>query len=101
MTFIRAAEKHIRRMARAAAAYPYITTLVHANDPNARTYPNFESLRNHARELAHQQLADELLETSRNDDNYNSDTHQRKKQQRITEFGRLMPGATHTTWGPF
>ena len=95
MIFIRAAQTlNIRRMERAAAAYPYITTFVQARDPNARIHPNFRELRNHARDLAHQQLTDELLQLNRSDDQ-ECDTHQRKKQQLIARLSRLMPGATH------
>ena len=43
MIFIRAAESvNIRRMERAAAAYPFITTMINASDPNARTHTNLE-----------------------------------------------------------
>ena len=63
----------IWRMARAAAAYPHITTLIQAGDPNARIHPNFQSLRNHAKDLAHQQLTDELVRLNDNDDKHESD----------------------------
>ena len=42
MILIRAAQTiNIRRIERAAAAYSFITTIVHAGDPNARIHPNF------------------------------------------------------------
>ena len=95
MIFIRAAETlNIRRMDRAAAAYPHITTLIQAGDPNARIHPNFQSLRNHAKDLAHQQLTDELVRLSDNDDKQSSGTHRR--QQLIGKLARLVPGATNT-----
>ena len=96
MIFIRAAETiNIRRMERAAAAYPFITTLIQAGDPNARIHPNFQTLRDHAKELAHQQLTDELLQAQRNDDHQDQGAQHRKKQQLITRLARLIPGATN------
>ena len=95
MVFIRAAQTiNIRRMERAAAAYPFISTIVHAGDPNARIHPNFQTLRNHAKDLAHQQLTDELLQAQRSDDHQDQDAQHRKKQQLITRLARLIPGAT-------
>ena len=95
MIFIRAAESiNLRRMDRAATAYSHITTFIPAADPNARIHPNFQALRNHARDLAHQQLTDELLLVNNADDNHNHDKHHRK-QQLITRLARLVPGATH------
>ena len=96
MVFIRAAETlNIRRMERAAAAYPYITSLIHPGDPNARIHPNFQALRNHAKDLAHQQLTDELLQAQRTDDHLDQHTRQHKKQQLVTRLARLIPGATN------
>ena len=95
MIFIRAAETlNIRRMERAAAAYPHISTLIQTGDPNARIHPNFQSLRNHAKDLAHQQLTNELVHLNDNDDNQSSGTHRR--QQLITKLARLVPGATNS-----
>ena len=82
-------------MERAAAAYPYITTLIHAGDPNARIRPNFQALRDHARDLAHQQLTDELLQAQLNEDHQDQDAQHRKKQQLVTRLARLIPGATN------
>ena len=96
MIFIRAAETiNIRRMERAAAAYPFITTLIQAGDPNARIHPNFQALRDHAKDLAHQQLTDELLQTQRYDDLQDQGAQHRKKQQLITRLTRLIPGTTN------
>ena len=96
MVFIRAAQTvNIRRMQRAAEAYPFITTLIQAEDPNARIHPNFQTLRNHAKDLAHQQLTDELLQAQRTDDHQDQASRQHKKQQLITRLARLIPGATN------
>ena len=96
MIFIRAAETiNLRRMERAAAAYPFITTLIPAGDPNARIHPNFQTLRNHAKDLAHQQLTDELLQAQRSDDHQDHEAQQRKKQQLIIRLARLIPGSTN------
>ena len=87
MIFIRAAETiNIRRMERAAAAYPFITTLIQAGDPNARIHPNFQALRNHAKEL---------LQAQRSGDHQDQDAQHRKRQQLITRLARLIPGTTN------
>ena len=96
MIFIRAAETiNIRRMERAAAAYPFISTLLQAGDPNARIQPNFLTLRNHAKDLARQQLTEELLQVQHADNQPDQEAQHRKKQQLITRLARLIPGATN------
>ena len=55
MIFIRAAETVNSRCMERAATCPHITTYIQAGDPNTRIHPNFRNLRNHSRDLAHQQ----------------------------------------------
>ena len=81
MVFIRAAESiNIKRMERAAAAYPQIESFVPAGDPNARVHQNFFELKNHAAELARSQLTDELNQLVHANEDQASQPFLRRKQ---------------------
>ena len=97
MIFIRAAETiNISRMERAAAAYPHLATIIPIGDPNTRIHKKIIEVKQHAAELAHKQLTDDLLHLTHSSDDPTSEPYLRKKQQLITKLARLVPGATHS-----
>ena len=83
-------------MERAATAHPYLGTIIPNGDPNTRIHRKFAEVKQHAKELAHKQLTDELLQLTHNGDDQSSEPYLRRKQQLMAKLGRLAPGATHS-----
>ena len=66
MAFIKAAEKsNVKRMQVLADEYPHISTLVNPADPLAHTKPGFWALRDHALQLAREQITKEASELNK------------------------------------
>ena len=98
MSNIRAAETvNLHRMAHCARAYPYSTTFVNPNDPNARGHPSFATLRLHAVELARSSITEKITQLKSLDvDDQNSPRRRQAKEHILVSLKRRLPGSTTT-----
>jgi hypothetical protein len=95
MQFIRAAEQvNLRVMASCVKDYPHITSIVGTPNPETRSSPAMETLRQHAVELARKSLLDEMREfqNARPDMDDHQVGHIRERIH--SRLRRLAPGAS-------
>ncbi len=92
--FLRAAEEaSLGRMARCAAAYPFLSELVACDDVNLRAGTSLNRVRDHALQLAREGISEDLKALA--DDQGKDPQYQaRRKEHILTRLKRLLPGAS-------
>ena len=93
LSFIRAAEQvRLGQMATKVREYPTIGSFVSALDPEARSKPGFQQLKDHALQLAKEEVTDELRAMNKDSHSPNDPAQRQRKEHILTKLKRLHPG---------
>jgi hypothetical protein len=96
MAFIRAAERsNLRVMEHQANKYQHINSIVNIRDPLTFQKPEFWRLRDHAVDLAREQITNEAIDLHKTNLVHTDAVYLQKKQNILTRLKRLFPGNTN------
>ena len=97
MAMIRAAESvRLSRMETCVRAYPKLASFLNPSDPGARVHPNMDGLRQHAVELAKENIGSQISALQHLDGtDANSPRRRQAKENILKQLQRTVPGRTN------